>query len=326
MSFKAYVIRKEEETIKSAVETWEPQQLSEGEVTIAVSYSSVNYKDALVATQGKLADFFPLIPGIDLAGTVVKSEDERFKEGEAVIATSYRIGTGHHGGYSEMASIPGDWVVPLPDGLTLQEAMALGTAGLTAALSIQRLGDNGLTPEAGPVVVPGATGGVGSLAVHMLAGLGYEVTAGTGKKEEHDYLYGLGATHVVDRSELEDDGEQTVRTAKWAGAVDPVGGKTLSYILSTLKRGGSVATSGFTAGADVQTTVFPFIGRGVNWLGIDSVTCPMKERTRAWKRLGDDLKPTALEPVVQEVELEELDQVFAQILQGEVRGRTVVRF
>jgi acrylyl-CoA reductase (NADPH) len=326
MSFKAFVIRKENDNISSKVETWEESMLSKGEVTIAVSYSSVNYKDAIVGQTGQLASFYPLIPGIDLAGTVISSTDSRYKKGDAVIATSYKIGTGHHGGFSEIARVPADWIVPLPDGMTLKESMALGTAGLTAALSIQRLEDNGLTPESGPVVVAGATGGVGSLAVAMLAKIGYEVTGSTGKQDEHDFLYGLGAKNVISREELSASDNKPTRAQEWAGAVDPVGGQTLAYILSTLKKGGSVATSGFTAGSDVKTTVFPFIGRGVNWLGIDSVTCEMSKRKQAWHRLATDLKLDQLETIAREVKLEDLESVFPKLLEGQVKGRTIVSF
>ncbi|WP_416148256.1 acryloyl-CoA reductase [Salipaludibacillus sp. HK11] len=326
MSFKAFVIRKEDDNLTSGVETWEESMLSEGEVTIAVSYSSVNYKDAIVGQLGQLANFYPLIPGIDLAGTIVSSKDSRFKDGDAVIATSYKIGTGHHGGFSEVARVPADWVVPLPDGLTLKESMILGTAGLTAALSIQRLEDNGLTPESGPVVVAGATGGVGSLAVAMLAKRGYDVTASTGKKEEHDFLYELGAKNVISREELTSSENKPTRAQQWAGAVDPVGGQTLAYILSTLKRGGSVATSGFTAGSDVETNVIPFIGRGVNWLGIDSVTCDMPKRKQAWNRLATDLKLDNLESIANEVGIDELTEVFPKLLAGQMKGRTLVTF
>lgn len=324
MSFKAFVLRTENDDVSSGIETWEESILSDGEVTIDVAYSSVNYKDAMVGKLGRLAEMSPLIPGIDLAGTVISSSDSRFNEGEFVIATSYDIGTGSHGGFSEIARVPADWVVPLPEGLTLKESMILGTAGLTAALSIQRLEDNGLRPGNGPVVVAGATGGVGSLAVAMLAKAGYEVTASTGKKEEHDFLYNLGAKNVIDREELTALENKPARKQQWAGAVDPVGGQTLAYILTTLKKGGSVATSGFTAGADVETNVIPFIGRGVNWLGIDSVTCNMEERKQAWSRLATDLKLNKLDSIAHEVTLEELNDVFSQLLDGQARGRTLV--
>lgn len=269
---------------------------------------------------------YPHIPGIDLSGTVAESTDPRYKPGDEVIVTSYGLGVTHHGGYSELARVPASWVVPLPSGLTQREAMILGTAGFTAALSVQRLEDNGLTPEKGPVVVAGASGGVGSVAVNILAKRGYEVTASTGRLSEEAYLKELGAKHVIHRDELTESERKPIRRPLWAAAVDPVGGKTLSYLLSTLQYGGSVATSGLTGGVEVETSVYPFILRGVNWLGIDSVECPMELRRRVWERLATDLKPTMLSnTIVKEIQLEQLPEELALILQGQVRGRTIVR-
>lgn len=323
-AFKAFVLQSTD-PVKTGVEEWSTDQL-DGDVLIKVSYSSVNYKDGIVGRTGNISEFTPLIPGIDLAGVVVESNDQQFKEGDEVIVTSYRLGTGHHGGFSEYAKVPAEWVVPKPDGLSLKEAMVLGTAGFTAALSVEQLEKNGLNPKQGPVLVVGASGGVGSLAVNMLANLGYDVAASTGKKNEEDYLKKLGAKEVLDRDELVDHENKSTRPSKWAGAVDPVGGKTTQYILSTLSYGASVATSGLAGGVDVSTQVFPFIGRGINWLGIDSVRCPMDIRKNIWKRLATDFKPTCLEDeVVIEVKLEELDQVFKDILEGKVRGRTIVK-
>ena len=324
-TFKAFVL-KSTDPIKSEIEEWSTDQLNEGDVLIKVTYSSVNYKDALVVNVGNLAEFTPLVPGIDLAGTVIESSDERFKEGDEVITTSYRLGTGHHGGYSEIARVPADWVVPKPDGLSLREAMILGTAGFTAALSIQQLERNGLKPGQGQVLVAGASGGVGSLAVNMLANLGYDVAAGTGKTNEHDYLKKLGAKEIIHRDELVDHKGKSIRRSVWAGAIDPVGGQTTQYILSTLAYGASVATSGLAGGVGVSTDVIPFISRGVNWLGIDSVRCPMDIRAHVWERLATDLKPTCLEDeLVLEVGLDELNTVFTDILAGKVRGRTIVK-
>ncbi|MFS0785149.1 acryloyl-CoA reductase [Shouchella sp. 1P09AA] len=324
MTFNAFVLRKED-MLEGHVEQWDLEELIEGDVLIDVAYSSVNYKDAMVVKQGNLAENSPLIPGIDLAGTVVESKDSRFTEGQEVIATSYKIGTGHHGGYAEYARIPANWIVPLPEGLTLREAMILGTAGLTAALSINKLEQNGLHPDHGKVVVPGATGGVGSLSVEMLAKLGYHVVAGTNKIEAHDWLKQLGASEIVSREELEEEEKAPIRQGEWAAAIDAVGGKTTSYLLTTLKRGGSIASSGLTGGIEVETTVMPFIGRGINWLGIDSVTCSMEERTNAWERLASDLKPSFSEEAVHEVTLEELDDVLTHVVEGNVTGRTIVR-
>ncbi|SET49028.1 putative quinone oxidoreductase, YhdH/YhfP family [Salinibacillus kushneri] len=324
--FKALVLDKSGDQSSLDIRQISMEDLPEGEVTIRVAYSSVNFKDGTVAIQNQFVESYPLIPGIDLAGTVIDSTDARFKEGEKVIVTSYQLGTGHSGGFSEIARVPADWVVPLPDGLSLKEAMILGTAGFTAGLSVKRLEDNGLKSSEGPVLVAGATGGVGSLAVNMLAKRNYKVIASTGKSSEEGYLKDLGAAEVIHRNEIMDTDQVPIREEKWAGAVDPVGGKTLQYIFSTLKYGGSVATCGLTGGVEVSTTVIPAISRGINWLGIDSVECPMDQRVNVWKRLGDDLKPTSMEnELVNEISLEELPDVLANILEGKVRGRTLVK-
>ncbi|WP_435165968.1 NADPH:quinone oxidoreductase family protein [Paenibacillus glycanilyticus] len=315
-----------EEAPKLTIKNMTTADLPEGEVTVRVAYSSVNYKDGMVGIWGRMIKSYPHIPGIDLSGTVTESTDSRYKPGDEVIVTSYGLGVTHYGGYSELARVPASWVVPLPTGLTQREAMILGTAGFTAALSVQRLEDNGLTPEKGPVVVAGASGGVGSVAVNILAKRGYEVTASTGRLSEEAYLKELGAKHVIHRDELTEMEQRPIRRPLWAAAVDPVGGKTLSYLLSTLQYGGSVATSGLTGGVEVETSVYPFILRGVNWLGIDSVECPMELRSRVWERLASDLKPTMLSnTIVNEIQLEQLPEELALILQGQVRGRTIVK-
>jgi acrylyl-CoA reductase (NADPH) len=329
-TFQAMVLDKVNDQTELEIKQLSIEDLPNGEVTIRVAYSSVNFKDGLVAIQNpiqnQLVTSYPLVPGIDLAGTVIDSIDDRFKKGDEVIVTSYKLGTGQFGGFSEIARVPAEWVVPLPKGLTLKEAMILGTAGFTAALSVQRLEENELEPSQGPVLVAGATGGVGSIAVNILAKRGYDVVASTGKSNEEAYLKELGAKQIIHRNEIVDTDQTSIREEKWAGAVDPVGGKTLQYILSTLKYGGSVATSGLTGGTEVSTTVHPYILRGVNWLGIDSVECPMKKRLKVWNRLGDDLKPTKLnEDMVNEISLEELPGVLASILEGKVRGRTLVK-
>ncbi|WP_424237496.1 acryloyl-CoA reductase [Bhargavaea ginsengi] len=323
-TFKAMVVKDEQSQPEITQLTME--DLPEGEVTIRVAYSSVNFKDGLVALKKRMVGSYPMVPGIDLAGTVMESADGRYKAGDEVIVTSYALGTGHFGGFSEVARVPADWVVPLPEGLTMRESMVLGTAGFTAALSVLRLEENGLAPDKGPVLVAGATGGVGSVAVNILANRGYEVTASTGKHDEEAYLKELGASRVIRRNDVADEDGTPVREEQWAGAVDPVGGKTLQYILSTLKYGGSVATSGLTGGIEVQTTVLPFISRNINWLGIDSVQCPMERRLEAWERLSTDYKPTVLDgDLVNEVTLEQLPEVLGAILQGKVRGRTLVK-
>ncbi|WP_394218836.1 acryloyl-CoA reductase [Halobacillus trueperi] len=323
--FKALVVNKTEEDFSVNVETLSLNDLPEGDVTIRVHYSSVNYKDGLASIpNGKIVQSYPFVPGIDLAGTVVSSDDDRYQEGDEVVVTSYELGVSHYGGYSEYARVPGDWVVPLPENMTLKEAMAFGTAGFTAALSVHRLEESGITPEDGTILVTGATGGVGSMAVSMLAKRGYHVTASTGKESEHEYLKTLGAEEIISREEVTPEKIRPIGKQKWAGAVDPVGGKTLASVLSNTKYGGAVAVSGLTAGVEVPTTVFPFILRGVNLLGIDSVYCPKDLREKLWTRMATDLKPDDLGEIEKEVSLQELPDTLSDILQGKVRGRTVV--
>ncbi|MEH7443176.1 acryloyl-CoA reductase [Bacillus sp. JJ1122] len=326
-NFKAFIVNKTEKDFSAEVKTINLEDLPAGDVVIKVAYSSVNFKDGLASIpNGKIVRSYPFVPGIDLAGTVVSSNDKRFSEGDEVIATSYEIGVSHFGGYSEYARIPGDWIVPLPQGLTLRESMVYGTAGFTAALSVHRLEENGLTPDKGKVLVTGATGGVGSVAVSMLAKRGYHVVASTGKESEHDYLREIGAAEIIDRDEVTGEKLKPLDKQLWAAAVDPVGGKTLSAILSKLEYNGSVAVSGLTGGTEVAATVFPFILRGINLLGIDSVYCPMETRKLLWQRMATDLKPEGLlETIQNEVTLNELPQVLSSILKGENRGRTIVK-
>ncbi|MCM3669122.1 acryloyl-CoA reductase [Mesobacillus maritimus] len=327
MNFRAFVVNKKDEGFTANIQQVTLGDLSEGDVTIKVAYSSVNYKDGLASIpNGKIVQTYPMIPGIDLAGTIVESKDSRFKPGQEIIATSYEIGVSHTGGYSEYARIPGDRIVPLPDGLTLEESMILGTAGFTAALSVHRLEENGLRPEKGKVLVTGATGGVGSIAVAMLAKRGYHVVASTGKESEHSYLTSIGAAEVISRSDVTGDKFRPLDKQLWVAAVDPVGGSTLSSIVSKLQYNGSVAVSGLTGGTDVAATVFPFILRGVNVLGIDSVFCPMEVRADLWKRMATDLKPNELlQSIKNEITLENLPTALATILKGEARGRTIVK-
>ncbi|SDJ57966.1 NADPH:quinone oxidoreductase family protein [Salimicrobium halophilum] len=323
--FKALVVNKTDDDFTVKFESLTGDDLPEGDVTIEVHYSSVNYKDGLASIpNGKIVQSYPFVPGIDLAGTVTSSDDSRYKEGDKVIATSYGIGVSHYGGYSEYARVPGEWVVPLPEGLSMKEAMTLGTAGFTAALSIHQLEESGIAPESGEILVTGATGGVGSVAVSMLSKRGYHVTASTGKESEHEYLKSLGATNIVSREEVTPEKVRPIGNQRWAGAVDPVGGKTLAAVLSNTKYGGAVAVSGLTGGGDVPTSVFPFILRGVNLLGIDSVYCPKPLRETLWKRMATDLKPYGLEEISNEISFGDLPQTLSDILNGKVRGRTVV--
>ncbi len=326
--FRSLVVEETEGQHGLSIKELSIDDLMKGEVTIKVAYSGVNYKDGLACSpNGRIVRSYPMIPGIDLSGTVVASEDARFHEGDEVIVTSYGVGVSHYGGFSAYARVPAEWVVPLPQGLTLREAMVLGTAGFAAALSIQRLEDNGLTSDQGPVLVTGATGGVGSLAVSMLAANGYHVVASSGKDSEHAFLQSIGAKEILSRSDVTPEKFKPVNQQRWAGVVDPVGGSSLAYILSTTQYGGSVAVSGLTGGGDVPTTVFPFILRGVNLLGIDTVECPMGTRLKLWNRMAGNLKPAQelFDIIANEITLDELPASLADILQGKARGRTIVK-
>ncbi|MBA4180399.1 MAG: oxidoreductase [Anaerolinea sp.] len=327
MSYRALVVNKSGDAFEAAIQQLDESSLPPGEVTIRVEWSSVNYKDGLaLSPAGRVIRTFPMVPGVDLAGTVVSSADSRFIAGQKVVVTGYDVGVSHPGGFAELARVPADWVMALPPGLTTKEAMAIGTAGLTSALSIEALEASGLRKEHGPVIVTGATGGVGSTAVSMLAQLGYTVAGSTGKEAEHPFLRSLGATEILSREDVSAESSRPVETERWAGAVDPVGGATTAYLLRTTKYGGSVALSGLTGGGTVNTTVYPFILRGVNLLGIESVFCPMERRLRVWKRLGGDLKPHGLmESIAVETSLDGVPGVAEQILAGKVRGRTLVR-
>lgn len=294
-------------------------------VLVDVEWSGVNYKDALASTpDGRVARISPLIPGIDLAGRL--GEDAgALSKGTPVIAHGYDIGVSRHGGFAAKAKVPAQWLLPLPPGLTAREAMVIGTAGFTSALSVIALEEHGVTPGSGPVLVTGATGGVGSVAVSLLAGLGFEVVASTGKKESHDYLRSLGASEIIDRSTLADEVRRPLDSTVWAAAVDCVGGTTLANVLSKIIYGGAVAASGVTGGAQVPTTVMPFILRAVSLIGIDSAQTPMERRQQVWERLGSDLKPRAMDSIGRDITLDDLDRVLAEILSGGVTGRYAVQ-
>ena len=325
MSFKAYQIHQEDGKVVSRFVNLNEDQLDPGEVTIRVAYSSVNYKDALAATgAGKIIRRFPCIGGIDLAGTVTASQDTRFAKGDAVLATSYDIGVAHHGGYAEVARIPADWVVKLPRGMTLKEAMTFGTAGFTAGLAVVRMEANGLKPGNGAVVVSGACGGVGSVAIEILAKLGYKVVALTGKENETDYLKSIGATEVMQRQSLDLAKIKPLDKSLWAGAVDNLGGEVLAWMASTMQIGGTLASIGLAASHTLNTTVMPFILRGVSLLGIDSVNCPMPQRAEVWRRLGLDMRPTHLEKMTRTIPFEQLPTVFDDFIKSRAKGRTVV--
>jgi len=325
--FKAFIVNKTNDGFTAGLQDLTREQLPAGELLVQVAYSSVNYKDGLASiADGKVVRTYPFVPGIDLAGMVVESSDARFKAGDEVLATSYNLGVSHYGGFSEYARIKAEWAVPLPAGLTSKEAMALGTAGFTAALSVHQLQKNGLKPSNGPVLVTGATGGVGSIAISILHKLGYTVAASTGKAAEHAYLQSLGASEIIGRDETSAESTRPLEKERWAGCVDAVGGATLAYLLRSTTYGGCVAACGNTGGINVTTTVFPFILRGVNLLGIDSVQCPMEIRRELWQRLAGEYKPTnLLTSISKETTLAELPQALAAILKGGIRGRTIVR-
>lgn len=323
--FKAYLIDEQDGLTTGCFVAMDESQLDAGEVTIRVAYSSVNYKDALAATgAGRVIRRYPCIGGIDLAGTVQSSTDARFRIGDAVIATSFDIGVAHHGGYAEYARVPARWVVPLPPGLSLHEAMALGTAGFTAALGVMRMEENGLDPTKGPVIVTGATGGVGSLATDMLAGLGYRVTALTGKDSETDYLKELGASEVMYRATLDLARLRPLDKALWAGAVDNLGGDVLAWVVSTMKQGGTIASIGLAASPTLHTTVMPFILRGACLLGIDSGYIGEPYRSGVWQRLAGDLRPQHLRQMTRTIAFDDLPGAFDDYIAGRARGRLVV--
>lgn len=323
--FKVFRIRQNGKTVATAMERARIEDLDPGEVIIKVQYSSVNYKDALAATgAGRIVRRFPCIGGIDLAGVVQFSTDPRYTAGDTVISTSFDLGVSHDGGYAEYARVPADWIVPMPAGMTAFESMALGTAGYTAALGIVRMEQNGLTPSAGPVIVTGATGGVGSIAIDILAGLGYEVTALTGKKSESAYLKELGARHIMLRQNLDLATIRALDTALWAGAVDNLGGDVLSWIASTVQENGSIASIGLAASMTLNTTVAPFILRGVNLLGINSATTPPALRRLVWSRLAGNMRPRHLAAMTRTIPFTDLPGAFSAFIESRVKGRLVV--
>lgn len=326
MSFSAMVVRKYEDGKTSAqIEALNEDQLPDGDVTINVEYSTLNYKDGLcLGPGGGLVRDYPHVPGIDFAGTVESSSDARYKKGDKVVLTGWHVGESWWGGYAQKAKVKADWLVPLPSGLSTKQAMAVGTAGLTSMLAVMALEDHGLVPGSGPVLVTGAAGGVGSVATSILAKRGYEVAAVTGRTSAADYLKSLGATTIVRREELNETVKRPLESETWAGCVDAVGGAMLARLLGQMKYGASVAAVGLAGGAALPATVIPFLLRGVNLLGIDSVRRPYEDRVRAWGRVVDDLPLEKLEAMVEMATLEDLPRLGRAILAGEVRGRVVV--
>ncbi|MFK7818876.1 MAG: oxidoreductase [Planctomycetaceae bacterium] len=324
--FKTFRIHEDGKTVRSDFEQLSLDDLTEGDVVIETQFSSINYKDALAGTgKGRILRTSPLVGGIDVAGVVASSANDSFNVGDEVLVTGCGLSETYDGGYSQYVRARSDWIIPLPAGLTLHDAMALGTAGFTAALAIHQLEHNGLVPEQGPVVVTGATGGVGSLAVNMLAGLGYETVGVSGKPNAAELLTPLGVSEVLPRDAV-DYGSRPLEAARWAGAIDSVGGETLAWLTRTMKQWGSIASIGLAGSHELHTTVMPFILRGVNLLGINSVETPRDVRLRVWERLATDLKPSKLNDIAsQTIEFDQLPEAFEAFMNGTATGRTVVR-
>ena len=322
--FKALIVDKNDDgKTHASVQDITIDRLPEGDVTVAVEYSTVNYKDGLcIGPGGGLVRNYPHIPGIDFAGTVEASDDPRYKAGDKVVLTGWRVGEAYWGGYSQKARVKADWLVPLPDGLSTRQAMAVGTAGFTAMLAVMALEDHGI--KSGPVLVTGAAGGVGSVATAILAHLGHQVAAVTGRPETADYLTALGATQIVAREELAETVKRPLEGETWGGCVDAVGGAMLARVLGQMQYGASVAAVGLAGGANLPATVIPFLLRGVNLLGIDSVMQPYNNRLRAWARIAKDLPMDKLDAMIQPATLSDLPQLGADILAGQVQGRVVV--
>ena len=323
---RALIVEKDDEGKTSAsVQEIDEARLPDGEVTVAVEYSTVNYKDGLcIGPGGGLVRNYPHVPGVDFAGTVEASDDPRYAAGDKVVLTGWRVGEAHWGGYAEKARVKADWLVPLPTGLTTRASMAVGTAGFTAMLAVMALEDHGMKPGDGEVLVTGASGGVGSVATAILANLGYEVAGVTGRPETADYLKSLGATRIVAREELSETVKRPLEAEVWAGCVDAVGGAMLARVLGQMKYGASVSAVGLSGGTGLPASVIPFLLRGVNLLGIDSVMQPFENRVRAWERVAKDLPMDKLEAMIQPATLEDLPKLGADILKGQVKGRVVV--
>ncbi len=326
-SFTAVVLTEKDGKVAAAVETLPNERLPKGNVTVAVEYSTLNYKDGMILQGlGRLVRTYPHVPGIDFAGTVEASQSPDYKPGDKVVLTGWRVGEVHWGGYATRARVNADWLVPLPKGLTLEQSMAIGTAGFTAMLAIMALEDHGLKPaNEGEVLVTGAAGGVGSIAVSLLSRLGYRVAASTGRKALHGYLKDLGATTIVEREELATPPKGPLGSERWSGAIDNVGGQTLHTVLASLRYWASCAAVGLAAGPEVKTTVLPFLLRGVNLLGIDSGMCPKPRRLKAWARLAKELDKQKLASMTHSESLAAVPGLAGKILQGQVHGRTVVR-
>lgn len=326
MTFKALVVKEVDQAdVSASIEQLTEDQLPAGDVTVAVEYTTVNYKDGLcMQPRNGLVREYPHVPGIDFAGTVESSNDPRYQPGDKVILTGWRVGETHWGGFSQMARVKADWLVPLPDGLSTKQAMAIGTAGFAAILAVIALEDQGLKPDQGEILVTGAAGGVGSIATAILGNLGYEVAAVTGRPETEEYLKSLGASRIVARRDIDTVSKKPLESETWAGCVDAVGGEMLARVLGQLKYGGSVAAVGLAGGAKLPTTVIPFLLRGVNLLGIDSVMQPYENRLRAWQRIATDLPLEKLDSMIRPATLPDVPALTTQILKGQIKGRIVI--
>jgi acrylyl-CoA reductase (NADPH) len=323
--FNAILLREKDGKVGAAIEEVDEAQLPAGDVTVEVQYSDLNYKDGMILKGlGRLVRRYPHIPGVDFAGKVSASSSPEWKAGDDVVLTGWRVGETHWGGYAQKARVKSDWLVKLPQGLSAKEAMAIGTAGFTAMLAVMALQQHGVTPDKGEVLVTGAAGGLGSVAVALLSRLGYAVAASTGRADTHDYLRGLGAAEIVDRAALATPPARPLESERWAGCIDSVGGTTLANVLASLKHRGAVAACGLAGGNKLETTVIPFLLRGANLLGIDSVQSPKPERAAAWARLAKDLDKAKLKSITSLIQLGDLPRMADEILAGRVRGRVVV--
>ena len=323
--FRSLVLEEAGKGVSASIQQLTDNQLPDGDVTVAISYSTLNYKDGMVLKGvGRLVRNYPHVPGIDFVGTIETSESDNYKPGDKVILTGWRVGEAHWGGYSQKARVKANWLVPLPGALTEQRAMAIGTAGFTAMLAVMELETHGITPDSGPVLVTGGNGGVGGVAIGILSGCGYEVHASTGRPQLADHLKSIGVSEIIPREELDVVPERPLTAERWAGVVDAVGGNTLASILPQMKYRGAVAACGLAGGVELNSTVIPFLLRGVKLLGIDSVMCPLDQRKVAWKRLTTDLSVDSLDALTEVVSLDKLPELAGKILKGETQGRIVV--
>ena len=323
--FKALLLEEADGKVSATIQDLDDKQLPDGDVTVAVDYSTLNYKDGMVVKGlGRLVRDYPHVPGIDFAGRVAESNHPDYQPGDPVVLTGWRVGETHWGGYAQRARIKGDWLVRLPEGLSARQAMGIGTAGFTAMLAVMALEEHGITPDRGEILVTGAAGGVGSVASAILSRLGYKVAGSTGRAETHDYLRDMGVTTILDRTEIAEPSGRPLDKERWAACIDSVGGKTLACVLPQIAYGGSVAAVGLAGGAQLETTVLPFLLRGVKLLGIDSVMCPRERRQAAWQRLVSDLPLDKLDAMIVDAPLVEVPKLADAILKGQVRGRTVI--